>query len=134
MRSAEQFLPDSSPQEFTDSANLLPLLHGLKLGLQQAQSALLRSNLEEMYANTARLKAILRELLLAAKNSPTDICSPAGSGQSGTRPGIAELKSEIRREGLLYESLIRRKQRTTVLLSRMLSNSAVTYTPQQLGH
>lgn len=129
MSNSKQFSPDSL--ELTGSGNISAFLYELKLVLQQAQSALLRARLEEIYASTARLKAITRGLSIASKVPKEDISQV--SNKIHLSPEITKLKLEIQRESLLYGSLIRRKQKTIHLLSRMLSNSDATYS-QQLGH
>jgi hypothetical protein len=123
------------------------LLQELSNVLAQAQPALLSRDLEEIHANTVRLKAafcalqVFNEKALneqasnkQAQNNPV---TPADASYFAARhrtvlhDELRTLQTQIYKTGLQYAALVRRARRTSDLLNLALTNSALTYVPPQ---
>jgi hypothetical protein len=134
----------------------LALLRVLGDSLEQAQSAVVRSNLTEITAHTARQRELcetLRQLASEALRLPP--CT-ASAGASPTHPlrmrlpestvspflqrrwnrvteELSEVEMRVVQLNRVYGALLRRARRTVDIFCRVVASSAFTYGPPKPG-
>ena len=134
-----------SPSEKQSIQHRIQVLSELAGSLEQAQRALLQSNLEELRGHTTRQHELCHLLgEISGEASRQAIClGLVNDGSGGQMAASArerwnalgeQLQAIERRVAQLnysYGALLRRARRTVDIFCRVLTNSGVTYAPPQ---
>jgi hypothetical protein len=110
----------------------LMLMRELAAALEQAQAAVVASDLERIHSQTARQQELCQEL--TRLGVPAGTGSPAVQSRWDALSGeLAKVETEVEYLNRVHASLLRRARRTLEIFSRVLASSAVTYAPPTMA-
>jgi hypothetical protein len=119
----------------------LELLRRLASVLEEAQTAVLHSDLKAIACQTARQQELcdaLRESALQNSPSPRPVLKSSENSDWRTRREallleLEDVENRVRYLNRVHAGLLRRAYRSLAILSRALSSSSITYSPSQPG-
>lgn len=106
----------------------LALLRSLAVSLEQAQKAILQSDLEDLRRQTARQQEIcvgLRRLNAPEGRHPV----LPGERRRILEDELRQVEARVAYLNMAYSVLLRRARRTVGIFCRVLASAALTYTP-----
>lgn len=120
----------------------IELMRELSRSLEQAQAAILNSNVVELGAQTLRQREICERWRVLISSGAISSTNPAGGkSHDMAKPAserdrraallveLAAVEARVKNLNLAYGALLRRARRTVDIFCRVLSNSGVTYAP-----
>jgi hypothetical protein len=122
-------LPGVEPRE-----QRLALMRELACSLEQAQAALVRSDVAAMAECNARQEAICDAIRNLENSGPVASASAVARVRwENIGKDLSEVEGRVRELNRVYGALLRRAGRTLDIFLRVLASSAVTYAPPLAG-
>jgi hypothetical protein len=129
---------------FVRQGQRLAILQELRVALEQAQAALLASDAEQLEKQTAsqlQLCRTLQALAVAEAGGPNQsdwATLPKGAADPAVRQRwsalgqhLAAVERQISHLNRVHAALLRKAYRSVRIFARLLSSSAITYTPPE---
>jgi len=136
--------PNASPSAHQIVQQRIILLLELATSLEQAQRALLKTNLEEFRSHTTRQQELCRLLREDSGEAAQERTEPRVDGSKSSEPQpesaaserwttlgaqLRDVEQRVAELNCCYGALLRRARRTVDIFCRVLTNSGLTYAP-----